>query len=358
MTKHLEGAKLGIFIFLGTVLFVIAVFLVGNKESLFTKSITIRTYFDDVVGLRSGAAVRLSGLKVGVVKDVRLVEGGNGKVEVVMNIEKDLSNFIRLDSKASIETEGLIGSKIISISPGSPNLEVVKNGGVIKSREPLSITQIIIQTKGVIGYLKDLTFNLAQAVAKVNRGKGTLGKLINDDALYLQSVKILKSADTSLVVMTGRLSEITDFIVKTGAGVASIIANIDSSMADVKNIINQVKSGQGVLGALINDRGVYDSLQIVINNLVATTDFAQQGAASFAEDMEALKHNWLFKGYFEQRGYWQKTKYEKEIDDKINLLNKQANELGKRILELRDLEEKLNILKKNSKTRKDSVEKK
>ncbi len=348
MIKHLEGAKLGIFIFLGTVLFVIAVFLVGNKESLFTETITVRTYFNDVVGLRTGASVRLSGLRIGIVKDVKLVPGGNGKVEVVMNVRKKLSNFIRLDSKASIETEGLIGSKIINISPGSADKEVIKNGGVIKSREPLSVTQIIIQTKGVIGYLKDLSANLAEVVGKVNRGEGTLGKIINDDALYKQSVNILKSADTSLVVMTKRLAEITDFIVKTGTGVSSIIANLDSSMADVKNIINEVKSGKGVLGALLNERGVYDSLQRVVNNLISTSNFAQKGAASFAENMEALKHNWLFKGYFENRGYWEKTKYENEIDSKIQLLNKQAEELGKRILELRKLEEKLNLLKQNS----------
>jgi len=358
MIKHFEGAKLGIFIFLGTILFVVAVFLVGNKESLFTESITIRTYFDDVIGLRSGATVRLSGLKVGVVKDVRLVPGGKGKVEVVMNIQKDLSNFIRLDSRASIETEGLIGSKIVSISPGSQNLEIVKNGGVIKSKKPLSLSQIIAQTEGVIGYLKNLSASLADVVSKVNRGKGTLGKIINDDELYKQSVNILKSADTSLVVMTKRLAEITDFIVKTGSGVSSIIANIDSSMLDVKNIINSVKEGKGILGALVNERGIYDSVQTVINNLISTTEYAKNGAISFAEDMEALKHNWLFKGYFEQRGYWTKTKYETEIDKKINRLNKQANELSKRILQLKDLEKKIRLLKQNNLPAADSLKRK
>ena len=89
MFKHFEGARLGLFVFLGTVLLVVAIFLVGNKESLFIKSVYIKSYFTTVEGLRTGAPVRLSGLDIGSVSNIRLVEDTTGRVEVTMRIDTD-----------------------------------------------------------------------------------------------------------------------------------------------------------------------------------------------------------------------------------------------------------------------------
>jgi len=341
MLKHLEGAKLGIFIFIGTVLIVLAVFLIGNKESLFTENVYVKTYFKDVAGLRKGASVRLSGLKIGNVSDIHLVPDTTGRVEVVMRVKKELQQFIRLDSRAYIETEGLIGSKIVSISPGSPNVEVVKNGGIIPSKEPLSIAKVIEKTQGMVGYLQNLTKNLSEIMKKVNRGKGTIGKLVNDDELYRASVHIVASADTSLLEITKRLSEITDFIVKTGSGVADIVNNVDSSVADIRLLVDKVKRGQGVLGALISDRSAYDSIKAVINNLVVTARNTKEGALAFAENMEALKHNWLFKSYFEKRGYWKIPQYEREIQRKLDSIKIQSERLQQKIRELKELEKRI-----------------
>lgn len=342
MLKHFEGAKLGIFVFFGTVLIIVAVFLVGNKESVFTKNVYIHTYFDDVAGLRKGASVRLSGLNIGNVSDIHLVPDTTGRVEVVMRIRKELRQFIRLDSRASIETEGLIGSKIVSISPGSPDMEVVKDGGVIPSREPISLTRVIEKTQGIIGYLQTLTQNLADIVQKVNRGEGTLGKIVNNDELYYESVHIVASADTSLRKITKKLSDITDVIVKTSSGVSSIVSNVDSSVADIKDLVKRVQKGEGVLGALISDRSTYDSLRAVIDNLVVTTLNTKEGAQAFLENMEALKHNWLFKEYFERRGYWSAPKYEQRIRSAIDSLKAETERLNKKIDYLKSLQKKLN----------------
>ncbi len=344
MLKHFEGARLGIFIFVGTILLVIAIFLVGNKESIFTESITIRTYFTDVAGLRTGASVRLSGMNIGNVSNITLVPDTTGRVEVTMRINKDLRQFIRLDSEASIETEGLVGSKIVSISAGSPDMEIIENNGVIRAKAPLSFSKIIEESQGVIGYLKTLTKNLSEIVEKVNAGKGTIGKIINDEELYYSAVEITKSADSSLVQMTLKLNEITDFIVGLGTGVESIVSNVDSSVSDIKNLISTVENGEGVLGALISDRSAYDSIKTVINNLVETTQFAKEGTKNFLENMEALKHNWLFKGYFEERGYWKKEEFETQIDKKIDSLKATTINLQQQLNELNLLKQKIDRL--------------
>lgn len=346
MLKHLEGARLGLFIFFGTVLLVIAIFLVGNKESIFTESITVKSYFTDVAGLRTGAAVRLSGMNIGNVSAIKLVPDTTGRVEVTMKIDKKLRQFIRLDSEARIETEGLVGSKVVSISPGSPDMEIISDNGVIRAKTPLNLTAIIEETEGVIGYLKALTQNLAEIVTKVNQGEGTIGKIVNDEDLYYAAVHITKSADSSLVQMTAKLNEITDFIVGVGSGVESIVANVDSSVGDIKDLISSVEKGEGVLGALISDRSAYDSIKTVINNLVLSTEYAKQGTEGFVENMEALKHNWLFKGYFEERGYWKKADYENAIDSKLDSLKSTTIYLQKQINELNLLKQRIDALQK------------
>ncbi len=341
MLKHFEGAKLGIFIFFGTVMIIVAVFLIGNKESVFSQNVYVHTYFDDVAGLRKGAAVRLSGLKIGNVSDLHLVPDSTGKVEVTLRIKKELRQFIRIDSRASIETEGLIGSKIVSISPGSPDMEVVEDGGIIPSNEPISLTRVIEKTQGVIGYLEVLAKNLAEIVQKANAGEGTIGKILNDDELYYSTVKIVASADTSLKLITAKLADITDVIVKTSRGVSSIVSNVDSSVIDIKNLVQRVRRGEGVLGALISDRSTYDSLKAVIDNLVVTTEKTKEGATSFIENMEALKHNWLFKDYFERRGYWSVSEYEKRINKALDSLRIESQRLDEKIRQLRELQKQV-----------------
>ena len=346
MLKHFEGARLGIFIFLGTVLLILAIFMIGNRDSLFVSSITVKTYFQKVQGLRTGAPVRLSGYDVGSVSSMALVSDTSGRVEVIMRIEESVQQFIRLDSEASIETEGLVGKQIISISPGTTKFAVVTDGGIIKAKNPVSVEAIIKEVQDIMSYIKDITKEFTGISTKINAGEGTIGKLINDDQLYYAAVDITKSADRNLTTITERLEDVSNFIIDMGGGVKSIMNNVDSAIVDVKYMISDVKKGKGTLGLLMKDESVYDSVKATINNLVGTTEATMIGARRFAENMEALKHNWLFKSYFEQRGYWETADYEKSIDEKILELRKQNEEFQKRINELKDLEKQVESIKK------------
>ncbi|MEW6195230.1 MAG: MlaD family protein [Bacteroidota bacterium] len=341
MFKQLEGARLGIFIFIGTILLVISIFMIGNKEKLFVTTIEIKAYFSQIEGLKSGAPVRLSGYDIGSVSEIRLVDSKTGNVEVKMRIDNELLHFIRLDSEASIETEGLVGKKIVSITPGSPTEEIIADDGVLKSKNPVNIAAIIEQTESTMSYLKNLTRDLSEIVAKTNEGEGTVGKLINDEKLYYSAVRITQTADKSLEEMTNRLTEISDILVDLGKNVKGIISNVDEATGDLKNLIGNIEKGEGVAGALLTDKKLADSVKTMIANLSKTSEDARIATSSLAENMEALKHNWLFKGYFEERGYWNKVEYENEINTKLEDLKKQNAILDDKIKQLLELEQKL-----------------
>jgi len=108
MLKKLSGAKLGIFIFLGSALLILGIFVLGNKEALFKSTFTVKAYFQNVEGLRNGAPVRLSGVDVGAVKSIIIIGEKAGNVEVTLRLLSDVKKFIRKDTKAGIETEGLV----------------------------------------------------------------------------------------------------------------------------------------------------------------------------------------------------------------------------------------------------------
>ena len=341
MLKQLEGARLGIFIFIGTILLIISIFLLGNKEKLFTSTIQINAYFKQIEGLKNGAPVRLSGYDVGSVSAISLGSDTSALVEVKMRIDDNLKHFIRIDSEASIETEGLVGKKIVSITPGSPNAAEISNGGIIKSKSPVNVTKIIEQTESVMAYMKDLTKNFSEIFEKVNKGNGSIGKLINDDKLYNSAVNITQTADKSLNTITTRLDDISNIIVSTTGSVKSILNDVDLTISEIHKVISKVNNGEGALGVLISDQKMADSIKTMITNLTKTSTDAHIAVARLSENMEALKHNWLFKGYFEQRGYWDTAQYEKDIDTKLDELKKQNEILDARTKELKALELKM-----------------
>jgi phospholipid/cholesterol/gamma-HCH transport system substrate-binding protein len=341
MFKQLEGARLGIFIFLGTVLLVLSIFMLGNKEKLFSSTIEIKAYFNQIEGLKPGAPVRLSGYDVGSVSSISLTSDTTGRVEVKMRIDTRLKQFIRIDSEAAIETEGLVGKKIVTIKPGTPETPIISEGGTLRAKNPMNIAAIIEETQAIMKNVKNLSGDFADIFKKISKGEGTIGKLVNDDALYKSTVAITQNADRSLTSITKRLDQISDIIVDATDGVKRIIGNVDATLIDVRHLVNQTENGEGVLGKLIADKSMGDSLKTIIANLTKTSNAARIATNSFADNMEALKHNWLFKSYFEQRGYWNQSEYEKAIDAQLNELRKQQDVLDKKMNELKEIESKM-----------------
>uniref|UniRef100_A0A832DH81 MCE family protein n=1 Tax=Ignavibacterium album TaxID=591197 RepID=A0A832DH81_9BACT len=339
MFKDLTGAKLGIFIFVGSVLLVVGIFMLGNKDQLFVSTFTIRAYFQNTEGLRNGASVRFGGIDVGAVKEIKIIPDTSGRVEVSMRIKEEVRRFIKKDSRASIETEGLVGNKVVIITMGSDNAEPISDNGIILSKEPLSFADVIEETQGILAYTKEMTKNLADIVGKVNKGEGTIGKILYDEELYNAATNITKSADKNLTAITEDMRKVIALFDDLGKGVETIVKNTNNVVAGIDTLLQGVSEGKGVLGSLLTDQGTEGkSINKILDNLVQISEDTKTSASRLAENMEALKHNWLFKSYFEERGYWDKQEFEKQIDLKLIELNEKIQLLDKKILELKALE--------------------
>lgn len=339
MKAGISGAKLGIFIFIGSALLVIGIFMLGNKEALFKPTFIVKAYFHNVEGLRNGSPVKLSGIDAGAVQDIKVVGDTVSLIEVKMRLLDDIRHFIRVDTQAEIQTEGLVGNKFVSLKIGDSQSEPVKDDGVIQAKEPVSFADIIQETQGIMGYTKQMTKDLSEIINRINAGEGTVGKIFTDDALYYAATDLTKSADKSLTSITAELKIITDQYKSLGTSVKSAVENINRAVVRVDTLLDNTTKGKGVLGSLLVQGTSADSnFQSLMFNLKEISEESKSAASSLSENMEALKHNWLFKSYFEERGYWDAEQYEKEIDLKTEELNQKIELLEKKIEELKSLE--------------------
>jgi len=341
MENKMPSIRLGIFIFFGSVMVILSIFLIGNKESLFTSTFEVKTYFKSIEGLRGGAPVQLSGIMVGSVSNIKITEDTSGTVEVTLRLNADVQKFIRTDTKASIETEGLVGNKVVVLRIGTSG-DPVQNGGTIQAAQTPGFAALIEETQGIMEYTKEITRNLAEIVAKVNAGEGSVGKLINKDDLYKNTNNLIISADRSLSAITMKLDTLANIVNSLGFGVEAMISNVDGVVIGIDTIISNIQRGEGALGLLVSKESQLSSnLEHALQNVISITEETKLGAARFAENMEALKRNWLFKSYFEERGFYDKPGYEKKLDEFMNDINSRIKILDNRIETLRKLENNL-----------------
>ena len=173
--------RLGLFIAVGIAIFVLAIFIIGKQKNLFDPVIKVSSRFENVSGLQVGSTVRFSGINVGTVDNIRIVN--DSTVRVDMLIKKDVQKFIRADSEAGIGSEGLIGDKILVLSQGSADSPIVKDGQTIPSSEPVETDQIMAGLQVTVDNVALATGEINEILGKVNSGEGTLGRLIEDPAM-------------------------------------------------------------------------------------------------------------------------------------------------------------------------------
>lgn len=170
--------KLGIFVSLGIAILFLIIFFIGSNQNLFTSKFKIYTNFRNVSGLQIGGQVRFSGISVGTIENIVIINDSTVNVEAMM--DNDIKKFIKVNSKASITSEGVIGSKILTISQGSTKLPEVKDGGTLASFEPLEFDDIMSSVRVSAQNAEIITSELALLLNNVNNGQGTIGKLMND----------------------------------------------------------------------------------------------------------------------------------------------------------------------------------
>ena len=173
--------RLGLFVTGGFLIFVIAIFLIGKQKNLFNPVFKLTTNFYNVSGLQVGNNIRFSGINVGTVDNIKLIN--DTTVQVDMIIKKDVQQFIKSDCQAAIGSEGIIGARILNITQGSSAAPSVQNEEFITSLEPVETDAIITSLDVTAKNFEVISFQLAEIMTKINGGKGTLGRLIQDSTI-------------------------------------------------------------------------------------------------------------------------------------------------------------------------------
>jgi len=173
--------RLGLFIVTGLAIFVIAIFIIGKQENLFDPVFKLSTTFHNVSGLEIGSNIRFSGINVGTVDNIEIIN--DTTVSVNMLIKKSVQQFIKEDCEAGIGSAGIIGDRILIITQGSYDAPVVKDGETIESKEPVETEAIMESMQITADNAAIISFQLAEIMININSGNGTLGRLIQDSTI-------------------------------------------------------------------------------------------------------------------------------------------------------------------------------
>jgi phospholipid/cholesterol/gamma-HCH transport system substrate-binding protein len=188
-----RAARLGAFFIAALTILVSGMFIIGGRQYLFSSTYRLNTQFGSVVGLDSGADVRVGGVHSGSVRSVELPTKPTDKITVWMDLNQSTRNIIKQDSVATIETEGLLGNEYVAISFGSANGANVVDGGTIGSEPPLEMSAIfkkanliLDSSQAALTNVTVATANLSSITTKIDKGQGTIGALVNDKKIYTQ----------------------------------------------------------------------------------------------------------------------------------------------------------------------------
>lgn len=333
--KFSKKIKIAIFILVGTAFFIIAIFVIGSKQNLFSSTIKIYSEFETVSGLLDGSKVRLNGINVGTVDDISIVSGN--KTRVSMTIESKVKDFIKQDSKVKIVTEGLVGNKMIDITQGSDNAPSIADGSKLESIRPVEMEDIIKSMKETVDNASKISTSIGSMVASVDSGRGTLGQLITNKSMYNNVDSLMKEFTRSAGLANEVMKNISANVNIISADIIPMTEKFRVITEDIAGITTKMNSSESVVGTLLTDTNFANNLKSLIINADQTTANLENASFSLFQNMEALKHNFLFKGYFEDIGYWSKTDYEKNTSDlnmKLKIKQQELIEREKKIIEL------------------------
>jgi phospholipid/cholesterol/gamma-HCH transport system substrate-binding protein len=198
--KTTPGQKLriGLFTIVGIVVLIFAIFFIGNQKSLFSSTFKVNGLFKNVNGLQIGNNVRFAGINIGVVNDIQIVN--DSSVKVVLLINSNVKKFIKNDARMSIGSDGLMGDKLVVVAPGSGTVGAreVSDGDRINSVNPMDVDKVIGKLTRIADNAGTLIDNLSQIVAKVNSGKGSIGRLLNNDKMAKDMEKTVTQAKSTM----------------------------------------------------------------------------------------------------------------------------------------------------------------
>lgn len=309
-----QKIRLGLFVISGLLIFILAIYFIGDKQKMFGKTNRLEAVFNNVNGLELGNNVRYSGISVGTVRGIQMIN--DTTIRVNMNIDKAIFPYIKKDAVATISSDGLVGNMIINIIPGNGNKPSVEPGDEIQTfnrvRTEDMLTTLNITNKNAA----KLTENLLKITNEIIKGKGTLGSLINDTIIAKdlgETMRYLKLTTKSASEALAKIDKIVSSldnkdnvlgIMKDTAvanNLKNTIANLEKSTTEINKVVTNlnatilnIKDGKGAINYLSNDQELVQKIDSTMTNI-------NEASAKLNENMEALKHNFLFKGYFKKQ---------------------------------------------------------
>jgi phospholipid/cholesterol/gamma-HCH transport system substrate-binding protein len=335
MDSNKRMITVGIFVALGILIFVVAVLTLGGQKKTFEQKSTLRAIFKDVNGLQPGNNVWFSGVKVGTIKKISFTP--DAMVEVVMSIQSKTMQYVKRDSKAKISSEGLIGNKIVVILPGSTTAPAVPEDAVLVTDSGLSSDEMMATLQQNNNNLLGITGNIKTITDRLMNGQGSAGKILSDDELANQ----LQAAINSFRIASAQVQKITSDVANYTAQLQSegsltnnlvhdtVVFNrlkatameihqasatikessnsIQRITANIENVSRRLDSTGSPVGVLLNDEEAGRNLKMTLDNL-------QMGSKKLDEDLEAVQHNFLFRGFFKKK--------EKQKEDEVKTVEK------------------------------------
>ncbi|WDF54485.1 MlaD family protein [Mucilaginibacter sp. KACC 22063] len=305
----------GIFIALGLVIFIVGVLTYGNQRKSFSNGVHISAVFNDVNGLMKGNNVWFSGVRVGMISNIKFV--GISQVYVTMNIDKSAQQFIHSNAGARISSEGFIGNKLIVISGGTPQAPVIKDGDQLQVEQVMSTDDIMKTLQKNNQNLLAITTDFKTLSHKIIEGKGMVGQLMTDTVLSARFRAVIQNLDATtrnaarmaeqLNVYGAKLNSKDGFANKLATDTATFnhiqqaVAQLQKTTVtasefaeNLNRASNKLNSTDNALGVLLNDQKAAVKVQSTINYL-------QQSSVKLNDDLEAAQHNFLLKGFFKKR---------------------------------------------------------
>ncbi|MEX2597655.1 MAG: MlaD family protein [Salibacteraceae bacterium] len=310
-----NNIRLGLFVIAGTVLLILAMYFIGDKQSLFDSTIRVKAVFQNVNGLQRGNNVRLAGIDIGTVNSVTIVSDSAVVVDII--VRENVQKFIKEDAVAIIGTDGLMGNKIVNIGSGTYEANTIQDGDTLETFDVLHTDEIFRTLAETNVNVAIVAEKLALTMQDIHAGKGVVGRLINDSTMArnlqntIANIKTtsdqVKRVSSTLERSLARLdienkaesallmdSAFANDLRETAKGLQAAGNHTEHLTADLRTLIEQLNEGRGTAGKLLTDTAISHSLERSLLEI-------EQGAKGFNENMEALKHNILFRRYFKKR---------------------------------------------------------
>lgn len=308
-----QKLRLGMFVIISSILFVAAIYFIGQRQSMFKKTFEISAFFQNVKGLQKGNNVRYSGIDIGTVASINMVN--DSTIRVDMSIQEKIINHIKKDAIATIGSDGLVGNVIVNIVPGNGDAPIISNGDFIESYTKIGADDILSTLSVTNENAAILTSDLLKITNAMIEGEGTLALLLNDTTMakdLKKSVTNLKIASRGATQSIQELNKVIRSIQTNDQSIIGMLINDSISGQKLKSVVNnleessmEIDSVLGSIGSLVDDvntsEGAFNYLvkdTVFVNDLRSTIKNINEGSEKFNENMEALKHNFLTRSYF------------------------------------------------------------